>query len=748
MQTTLIPLDDVAQMLADGETLWILCPKDYQPQRNADVLLECRQGDFIRLVQAGKARPDGCVKFLAHPAGKPNAQKWILSDDVCRWTAQDTFEPDASWPESFLTLRPGDEVQVSKRLEGDWTGWARGDFGSKRDCINFHPSLLPRHRGSLTQFWAIFDADEEAGTTCHRMVEEFDAGRILRQEPVKLAPDETALSLNHKLALATERCFKHVLEVFLAEGLPEGEEWDVAQFPYHFRRLPEEGFIDFSWPLDKVDRFIRAMYFPPFTPARLRMEDGSEHRVLNLSQYQALIKGKAPAKLFWDEDQTPVKARAIRADPKPETTSATPWMAWTWWPAALAGLLLSWVAVAVTGPSNPSLAPRQSVPGTQCIDGSPANLYLAHGYGDGRRKWVVFFQGGGWCTGTSGSPHLPGYCPQEDVAHPDLCEERSRGYHGSSLSDSESRDFTRRGCLSGDSDINPMMYNWNRVMVRNCDGTLFLSSAELPGLHLRGRDNAVQAIRALLGQGLADASELLFAGCSAGGVASVLLADTLRPMVEEAVHARGGRVFVAVLSDSGFFPDWSAKSIPAGVLHFPQFQWLFATGNVSAALPPECLAAGHGWRCMLLETALPYVKTPCFVLQSTVDSWQLQSSDQKSLESLHQHMRANLLAAVQSPHGGALDNCFHHCEAWGNIHWGGLSNREAFERWYRARVRQWDAGEDFNTTGEGWPLLHLGALAAPRCYPGQEKHKDWHATLGSRRLSDLDAAARWKMNVW
>ena len=30
------------------------------------------------------------------------------------------------------------------------------------DCINFHPSLLPRHRGSLTQFWAIFDADEEA----------------------------------------------------------------------------------------------------------------------------------------------------------------------------------------------------------------------------------------------------------------------------------------------------------------------------------------------------------------------------------------------------------------------------------------------------------------------------------------------------------------------------------------------------------------------------------------------------------
>lgn len=37
-----------------------------------------------------------------------------------------------------------------------------------QDSINFHPSLLPKHRGSLTQFWAIFDADATAGTTCHR----------------------------------------------------------------------------------------------------------------------------------------------------------------------------------------------------------------------------------------------------------------------------------------------------------------------------------------------------------------------------------------------------------------------------------------------------------------------------------------------------------------------------------------------------------------------------------------------------
>ena len=46
--------------------------------------------------------------------------------------------------------------------------------------------------------------------------------------PCLKTEDETALSLNHKLALATERCFKHVLEVFLAEGRPDKAIWSFG----------------------------------------------------------------------------------------------------------------------------------------------------------------------------------------------------------------------------------------------------------------------------------------------------------------------------------------------------------------------------------------------------------------------------------------------------------------------------------------------------------------------------------------
>ncbi|CAE7235408.1 arnA, partial [Symbiodinium sp. KB8] len=147
-----------------------------------------------------------------------------------------------------------------------------------RDCVNFHPSLLPKNRGSLTQFWSIFEGDAVSGVTCHHMVEEFDAGRILCREPVRIAADETALSLNHKIALAVETCFVNVLSVFLKAGqLKEGESWDVEQFPYHYKQIPNDGVIDPDWPDDKVERFIRAMYFPPLTPAKFRSADGELH---------------------------------------------------------------------------------------------------------------------------------------------------------------------------------------------------------------------------------------------------------------------------------------------------------------------------------------------------------------------------------------------------------------------------------------------------------------------------------------
>jgi hypothetical protein len=38
---------------------------------------------------------------------------------------------------------------------------------------------------------------------------------------------------------------------------------------------------------------------------------------------------------------------------------------------------------------------------SKCNDGSPGGLYFSKGFGDGKNNVVMFFNGGGWCVGTT-----------------------------------------------------------------------------------------------------------------------------------------------------------------------------------------------------------------------------------------------------------------------------------------------------------------------------------------------------------
>lgn len=153
------------------------------------------------------------------------------------------------------------------------------------DCINFHPSLLPKHRGCWSGFWAIFEGDAETGVTCHRMVQEFDAGLLLHQERQGIAPDDTSYSIYKKLLPVTARCARKVFEYYMsADGLPPGEE-QQGEGSYHFRQLPFQGVIQPEWSDAQVERFIRAMYFPPFDGAAVLTATGRRLLVDNFDDF-------------------------------------------------------------------------------------------------------------------------------------------------------------------------------------------------------------------------------------------------------------------------------------------------------------------------------------------------------------------------------------------------------------------------------------------------------------------------------
>jgi methionyl-tRNA formyltransferase len=64
--------------------------------------------------------------------------------------------------------------------------------------INIHPSILPFHRGSCPNFWAMLVGDG-AGWTAHRMTAEIDRGDIYLQQPVRVYLNDTAETLQMRL---------------------------------------------------------------------------------------------------------------------------------------------------------------------------------------------------------------------------------------------------------------------------------------------------------------------------------------------------------------------------------------------------------------------------------------------------------------------------------------------------------------------------------------------------------------------
>lgn len=67
-------------------------------------------------------------------------------------------------------------------------------------CINVHPSLLPKYRGSTPIQTAIINGDKTTGVTTMYMNEELDSGDIILQEEIEINENQTAGELWNVLA--------------------------------------------------------------------------------------------------------------------------------------------------------------------------------------------------------------------------------------------------------------------------------------------------------------------------------------------------------------------------------------------------------------------------------------------------------------------------------------------------------------------------------------------------------------------
>lgn len=82
--------------------------------------------------------------------------------------------------------------------------------------LNIHPSLLPKYPGLHTHARALEAGDRDAGATVHEVTADLDAGPILGQIRVPIAPDDTPEALAARVQTAEHILYPAVLRRFLS----------------------------------------------------------------------------------------------------------------------------------------------------------------------------------------------------------------------------------------------------------------------------------------------------------------------------------------------------------------------------------------------------------------------------------------------------------------------------------------------------------------------------------------------------
>lgn len=124
-------------------------------------------------------------------------------------------------------------------------------------CYNLHPSLLPELRGLSPATCSILRGDAVTGVTLYRMVEAVDAGPIVAQAEVAIAPRETGGALLERLGGIGADLVSRALPALAAGGLPERAQ-DEARATFAPRLERRDGALDWRLPAAQVDRVVRA----------------------------------------------------------------------------------------------------------------------------------------------------------------------------------------------------------------------------------------------------------------------------------------------------------------------------------------------------------------------------------------------------------------------------------------------------------------------------------------------------------
>jgi len=123
--------------------------------------------------------------------------------------------------------------------------------------IQYHPSLLPKHRGGSAINWPIINGETKTGLTIFWPDKGLDTGPILLQKEVEISPHDTVGSLYYdKLFPLGVDALMEALDL-VQKGIAPRIPQDESQATYEGLCNEEATIIDWAQPASKVYNLIR-----------------------------------------------------------------------------------------------------------------------------------------------------------------------------------------------------------------------------------------------------------------------------------------------------------------------------------------------------------------------------------------------------------------------------------------------------------------------------------------------------------
>jgi methionyl-tRNA formyltransferase len=129
--------------------------------------------------------------------------------------------------------------------------------------INFHNGPLPRYRGVNSPSWAIINGEQHYGVTWHLVDENIDTGDIVATSEFELTPNETAVSLMFKCMSKGAELLPPLLDRYVSGRLDARPQEGDSRY-YSAKDVPNDGYLDFSRPFERLSALVRGLTFRPF----------------------------------------------------------------------------------------------------------------------------------------------------------------------------------------------------------------------------------------------------------------------------------------------------------------------------------------------------------------------------------------------------------------------------------------------------------------------------------------------------